>query len=95
MFYSFMFIEVLCKLLMSPVFVSKFTKVSGITEDLDMIDPFSFPSLASRPFGLSTHIFVLFIKCFPWGWNSEYYFVIYFLFVSVQIPFFTSSFGNS
>lgn len=65
MFYSFMFIEVLCKLLMSPVFVSKITKVSGSTEDLDMIDPFSFPSLASWPFGPSAHIFVLFIKCFP------------------------------
>lgn len=65
MFYSFLFVEVLCKLLMSPVFVSKITKVSGSTEDLDMIDPFSFPSLASWPFGLSIYIFVLFIKCFP------------------------------
>lgn len=33
-------------------FVGKITKVSGSTQDSDMIDPFSFPSLASWPFGL-------------------------------------------
>lgn len=42
---------------MSSVFVSRITKISRSTEDLNMIDPFSFPSLASWPFGLSTHIF--------------------------------------